>query len=110
VRTACEPVRKFVPKLWDGDKGVFCLCIDPEKLNSKIFKVDAVLHIGMLDKPGEMYRLERNASKHEYSLPDVEGGIRVKTTRLAAERGSMFSRSCQRTSISTRYFNKLAQN
>jgi len=27
----------------------------------------------MLDKPGEAYRLERNAFKHEYSLPDVDG-------------------------------------
>jgi hypothetical protein len=67
------PVRKLVPKLYDAYKEVFRLYIDPEKPNSKIFKVDGVLHIGMLDKPGEAYRLERNAFKHEYSLPDIDG-------------------------------------
>jgi hypothetical protein len=72
VITAWEYVGRFVPKLWDGNKELFCLYIDPEKPNSEFFKVDAVLHIGMLDKPEEAYRLERNAFKHDYGLPDVD--------------------------------------
>ncbi|KAH0559664.1 hypothetical protein GP486_003821 [Trichoglossum hirsutum] len=57
--------------VWGGEKEFFRMYLGPVK--PKIFIVDTVLHIGMLDWPGEAYRLERNAFKGEYELPDVDG-------------------------------------
>jgi hypothetical protein len=96
--------------LWDGDKEVFCLYIDPEKPNSEFFKANGVLHIGMLDKPEEEYRLERNAFKHEYSLLDVDGRHPDEDDKTGGGTWKHVPKKCPRTSISTRYYNGLAQS
>lgn len=64
-------MRKLIPQLWDGEKDFFRLYNDPNESNT--IKIHATLHLGMLDKPREAFRLERNAFKGDYELPDVDG-------------------------------------
>jgi len=86
------------------------LYIDPEKPNSEFFKIDAALHIGMLDKPEEAYRLERNAFKHEYRLPDVDGRHPDEDDKTGGGAWKHVPKKCPRNSISARYFKGLAQS
>jgi hypothetical protein len=63
-----------------------------------------VLQIGMLDEPGEAYRLERNAFKHEHNLPDVDVRYPDKDDKTGGGTWKhvpkrLSPRSCQRTSI-----------
>jgi hypothetical protein len=88
----------------------FVQYIDPEKPNSEFFKVDAVLHIDMLGKPEEAYRLERNAFKHEYSLPDVDRRPPDEDDETGGGTWKHVPKKCPRTSILTGYFNGLAQS
>jgi hypothetical protein len=71
LRTSWHDVREVIPKLWDGNKKLMRMYIDPDK--PKTFPVHAILHIGMLDQPDEAYRFERNSFKSGYELPDVDG-------------------------------------
>jgi hypothetical protein len=73
VHGAWTSVRRLVPRIWDGDKNLFGVYKDPDKLGDDTFKVHAILHMGMLDEPNYAYRLERNGFKMGYSLPDMEG-------------------------------------
>ncbi|RDW58287.1 hypothetical protein BP5796_12217 [Coleophoma crateriformis] len=66
-------VRELIPQIWDGQKDFFGLPVDPKKGSDDRFQVHAVLHCGCLDQPGEAFRLERNAFKEEYTLPDNDG-------------------------------------
>jgi len=72
VRTSWEAVGKLIPPLWEGKKA-FCRLWEEEEGGSDSFEIDAVLHMGMLDKPHEAFRLERNGYKSGYDLPDVDG-------------------------------------
>lgn len=71
VRTSWTKVRQLIPRLWTGRKDVFRLYNAPG--DSDNFEIHALLHIGMLDKPNEAFRLERNGYKRGYDLPDVDG-------------------------------------
>jgi hypothetical protein len=57
----------------------------------------------MLDEPGEAYRLERNAFKHEPDLPDVDGRYPDKDDKTGGGTWKhvpkrLSPRSCQQTS------------
>ncbi|TPX13510.1 uncharacterized protein E0L32_005981 [Thyridium curvatum] len=66
-----KAVRETVPRFWDGEKDFFRLYRDPDEPPQ--FSVTAVLHMGMLDKPREAFRLEKHGYKLGYQLPDVDG-------------------------------------
>lgn len=46
-----------------------------EENPGETLKVEAVLHMGSLDQPGEAFRIERQSFKGEYSLPDSQGKV-----------------------------------
>ncbi|KAJ4307389.1 hypothetical protein N0V84_012773 [Fusarium piperis] len=71
VRTSWSTVRELIPQLWTGSKSLYRLYMDPDE--PKSLDVHVLLHIGMLDKPGEAFRIERNGYKCGYDLPDVDG-------------------------------------
>lgn len=71
VRTSWQTVRKLIPSLWEGKKSFYRLWQEEGEPDS--FKIDALPHIGMLDKPHEAFRFERNGYKSGYNLPDVDG-------------------------------------
>jgi hypothetical protein len=76
VRTSWEAVRKLIPPLWEGKKAFYRLWEEEEEEEegeSDSPEIDAVLHIGMLDKPHEAFRLERNGYKSGYDLADADG-------------------------------------
>ncbi|KAJ3531243.1 hypothetical protein NM208_g8961 [Fusarium decemcellulare] len=62
---------EYPDALWTGSKSLYRLYMDPDEPKSLV--VYALLHIGMLDKPGEAFRIERNGYKCGYDLPDVDG-------------------------------------
>ncbi|KAF2754824.1 peptidase C15, pyroglutamyl peptidase I-like protein [Pseudovirgaria hyperparasitica] len=71
VPSSWHAIRQALPQFWSGDKHFFHLHHDPDTPSH--FPVTAVLHMGMLDKPNEAFRLEQNAFKLGYELPDVDG-------------------------------------
>ncbi|KAF2253825.1 hypothetical protein BU26DRAFT_601870 [Trematosphaeria pertusa] len=71
IWTGWEEVRKLVPKLWDAEKDTFRMYVDPEK--SKTMKIDAMVHMGILDKPNLPWRFERYPFTSGYELPGTGG-------------------------------------
>lgn len=67
IWTGWETVRKLVPALWDAKTDTFRMYKDPDK--SATVKIDAMLHMGILDKPKLPWRLERYSFKSGYVFP-----------------------------------------
>jgi hypothetical protein len=63
-------VRNVVPHLWEGKKSFFRLF--QQDGTSNTFRIDAMLHIGMLGRPHENFRIERQSFKGKYISPDVD--------------------------------------
>lgn len=115
IWTGWEEVRKLVPKLWDAEKDTFRMYVDPEK--SKTMKIDAMVHMGILDKPNLPWRFERYPFTSGYELPgtggktptdeDKTGGGRWKALPDRLETGlnldSIYERVCSQVDVG--YFN-----
>jgi len=108
LRTSWSTVRKLVPRMWDGEKEFFRMYVDEDK--PKTFTVDAMIHIGMLDKPGETYRLEKNAFQHEYKYQMWMENGQTRMTRQVVARGKIFLTSCRLTLTWTQYVRRLLRH
>ncbi|KAI1151383.1 hypothetical protein F4825DRAFT_357898 [Nemania diffusa] len=64
-------IRQMIPKFWDGSRAFFGIYRDEGE--SPDFPIAAILHMGMLDQPNELFRLERHGYKDGYALPDIDG-------------------------------------